>query len=192
MAGALAIGTSLSSGTAVVQAEPAPGTNDFAEIIDGFTVTFGPIKNAGTGMCLQPMDGSRADVPIVQMPCDSPLPPEQLWAFLPTVGSSTTIVNMNSHSCMYFNGPIQAGTQIFQALCDGTSNTWWTPPVVVRDVPDIAQQLRSRVGRRDSNLCIEATTDQPGLVMDVMSCDNVIRQLWNLPTPPTSTRAPRR
>jgi len=173
MAGALAIGAGLASGTAFVQAEPAPDTNAFADLIDSFAVTFHPIRSVGTDMCLQPMDGSTADVPIVQMPCDGSV--AQGWTFIPTVGSSTLIVNELSHSCMYFNGPIQAGTQIFQTLCDGTSNTWWTPV----PVPGVAQ-LRSRVGRRDSDLCIDVTANRrdPGLVMDVMPCNNVVRQLW--------------
>jgi len=54
LAGALAIGSSLGSGTAIVRAEPAPDTDDVTDLIDGFATDFSPSRTSAPACACNP------------------------------------------------------------------------------------------------------------------------------------------
>ncbi|MDX8048952.1 RICIN domain-containing protein [Lentzea sp. BCCO 10_0798] len=136
---------------------------------------FKPIKNVGSGMCLQPEAGSTFDAWIVQMPC-VPGSAIQNWHFDKISDDRYQIINEVSGRCFYMNGPVLAGSGIAQVAClpRVSNHVWKTTP----RPPSIAE-IRSMAGG-DRNLCLNVPGGQPitGLIVRTWPCANVPAQRW--------------
>jgi hypothetical protein len=148
---------------------------DLASVRSGI---FHPIKNAGSGMCLQPQGGSTGVATLVQRPCLADGDPEsdqQGWLFQSLGGSNVTIVNQRSGLCAYLNGEARDGTDIIQAECNGTTNTRWK----VQTTSGVTT-IMSRLRNRDTGFCAEMFNGLPidGSVAKVFRCFGTPQQAW--------------
>jgi hypothetical protein len=139
---------------------------------------FRPIKNVGSGMCLQPQDGATGVAPIVQRPClpdSDPNSALQGWLFQRFSGNDYSILNQHSGLCLYLNGEARDGTELIQVECNGTTNTRWKLSTTRGITP-----LMSRLRNTDTGFCAEMFNGQPidGLAAKVFRCFGTPAQAW--------------
>jgi Ricin-type beta-trefoil lectin domain len=84
------------------------------------------IKNLATGMCLQPGLVAGVGVQLIEEPCLSTKPDEQLWTETPGSGGTHVFVNKKTFACMDAHGPFAAGTPVDTWFCGNISNQRWT------------------------------------------------------------------
>ncbi|GLZ42793.1 RICIN domain-containing protein [Actinokineospora sp. NBRC 105648] len=137
---------------------------------------FHPIKNSGSGLCLQPQGGSTAElVAIVQMPCQRGNP-AQGWLEQRVGSHHYMFLNQASGFCFDVFGPAANGTRVLQGQCKRISNEEFNTNV---DLPAITV-LESRVGFRDTGFCVDVPGGQstPGLAVQVFRCNGTPAQSW--------------
>jgi ricin-type beta-trefoil lectin protein len=151
-------------------AEPGAAENAIAPL----SGVFRPFRNVGSSLCLQPSNGSTADVAIVQAPCDGS--DAQSWLPLRLSGNDYNFQNQHSLSCMYLNGPASNGTQIVQAPCIQVSNQLWRTSLLLPEVVTVT----TRVGNRVTNFCIDVPggSATPGVPIQLFTCNGTLAQRW--------------
>jgi hypothetical protein len=93
---------------------------------------------------------------IVELTRCNPSAPAQNWIFARQASGDFEILNPNG-KCLYVDGPARDNVEIIQADCNvfGTnnpaSNALWRPSSLTGFAT-----LRSRIGGRDSGLCIDS------------------------------------
>ncbi|GAB3897917.1 hypothetical protein GCM10029964_081560 [Kibdelosporangium lantanae] len=131
-----------------------------------------PIRNGATGACLQP-EGASTDLfaSIVVATCDGS--DQQRW-FLNAFGGGNQfqIANLRSHLCFdAFDGSFN-GARVLQNQCAPISNDQWkfgtTPPALTT--------IRSRVGFRDNNTCVDVPAGQ--VTARLVTCNGSPTQQW--------------
>jgi hypothetical protein len=158
------------SGGAAAHADPSLSTDPTANAVGEFHA----IRNVGNadhaGLCLQPDGGSTGEVAVVQKNCDGS--EAQSWLFQ-SVPNGFHIVNQHSGLCLNLFGPSANGTEIAQIHCVNVSNELWT----VSTLSGITT-LRSRVGFRDSGLCVDVPgqSGQDGLPVQSFQCNGTVAQ----------------
>jgi hypothetical protein len=160
LAGMMTLVAILAGSTAVQAATTAaatPAANAFAEI-----------KNADTGLCIQPQANSESD--LVQTFCNGSQ--AQHWIFVPNSNGSH-IVNQAAGLCVYMNGPVSSGSPIIQTGCTTVTNEDWkssTPPAVTT--------IMSRASHRDTGLCLAPESSGAGALLRIFTCNGTNAQLW--------------
>jgi hypothetical protein len=153
--------------TAAAAAKPQP--------VAAFAGVFNPIKNVGTGLCLQPQGGGGGEVVIVQERC-VPNSLTQNWQWRQVNGSVYQMINQLSGLCVYMNGPVAARSPLIQAGCTTVSNEKWKPSGTPPDVVSI----QSYAGNRNTNLCVEAenASTAAGARTWIQTCNGSLAQRW--------------
>ncbi len=135
-----------------------------------------PIKNAGSGLCLEPQ-GKSHDLfaPIMQVVCDGTS--EQRWTAQGFGGTNRwQFANEASHLCFdAFDGAFN-GARLLQNQCAPISNDQWKSS---RSLPDLVT-LMSRVGFRDTGFCVDVpNNDQsPNVALQLFQCNTTDAQKW--------------
>jgi hypothetical protein len=137
---------------------------------------FHPIKNTGTGMCLQPEFGSPVEFAnIVQMPCNRDNA-SQGWLEQRVGSHHYMFLNQSSGYCFdAFDGAFN-GARLLQGTCVRISNEEYNTNV---DLPNIAI-IESRVRFRDTGFCVDVPGGQPvvGAAMRIWVCNGSPAQRW--------------
>jgi hypothetical protein len=135
-----------------------------------------PIKNAGSGLCLEPQGKSlELFASIVQVGCDGTA--AQRW-FSQGFGGTNRwqFANEASHLCFdAFDGAFN-GARLLQNQCAPISNDQFTSS---RSLPDVVT-LMSRVGFRDTNFCIDVPGNDHSVnvAMQLFQCNTTDAQKW--------------
>lgn len=138
------------------------------------------IQNGGSGLCLQPADGSFAQgVAIVQLDCDKNTT-LQRWEAI-NFSSDLTVFqlrNVATQLCLDAQGGASNHTPIVQWPCNAISNEKW-------DAGFNFNILRSRVSGTSSHcLDVPAASLQPNVAMQLYRCtNNNLAQIWDLSGP---------
>jgi hypothetical protein len=147
------------------------GTGAPAHAANGFSW---PIRNDGTGKCLEPAGRSMVEgAPIVQQPCDGSL--AQDWGFVSLGGNAYRLLNHLTGFCIEATGNAVNGTSVVQWVCATVSNDTWDTG---RPPPD-SFRLTSRVSGTSSH-CLDVPGGQAvdGLAMQLYACNNTAAQRW--------------
>jgi Ricin-type beta-trefoil lectin domain len=112
---ALMLTATLSAAFALLGGQPASATPSI------YTIT-----NLATGMCLQPAQPADVGVQLVQQPCLSSKPAEQLWTEVVASGGKHVFINQKTFACMDAHGPFAPGTPVDTWFCGNISNQRWT------------------------------------------------------------------
>jgi hypothetical protein len=136
------------------------------------------IRLSNTQLCLQPRGGTPGDAPVELQSCN-PTAPAQNWLFVQK-SSDWQVVNQQSGKCLYVNGGSSSNVQIAHADCNafGTnnpvSNALWRPSSLTGFA-----SLRSRIGHRDSKLCVDSFGNAfPGIGLRTFTCNGTPQQTF--------------
>ena len=131
------------------------------------------IRNAGNNLCLQPRSGD-VFAPIVQLDCTGSA--EQRW-FIQDLGSRRyQFANLATHQCFdAFDGAFN-GARLLQNQCAPISNDQFLSSRVL----PASVNLRSRVGFKDTNFCIDVpqSTTERNVAMQLFQCNGTGAQQW--------------
>jgi hypothetical protein len=157
---------------AVSLASAAPAS---AEPADDFPTWWNWTKNMGSGLCLQPLDGSFAQGEVItQENCDlnSTL---QRWEAINVNGDVFQLRNVATGFCLDVNGRAANRTPVQQWTCNTSSNQKW-------DAGFNTNILRSRVSGTDSHcLDVPAASLQPRVAVQIYRCtNNNLAQNWDI------------
>lgn len=133
------------------------------------------VRNAATGKCLQPKDGSYADgVPIVQVTCNGNA--VQRWDFVDYDDHRFVVWNAATLKCMDAAGLNKNGTPIIQWPCGGSlTNLMFQAS---RDLPGYVS-LKSRVSNTSTH-CIDVPGGlaTEGAEMRLWACNDTASQTF--------------
>jgi len=156
-------------------AAPAAAANAQPTSIAPLAGAFHPIKNAGTGMCLEP-EGPAEFTRIRQMPCDR-ANPAQGWLEQRVGTHHYMFLNQHTGLCFdAFDGAVNGGRLLQSGCFRGLSTEEFNTDV---DLPNITI-IESRVHGRDTGFCVDVPGGQatPGLLMQIFRCNGTPAQRW--------------
>jgi hypothetical protein len=173
----LAAAIAIDSGGATAYADPAPSLPDSTSSVNPDDISdFHLIRLSNTQLCVQPLDRSTDDVIVVLTHCD-PTVDAQNWKIVRQSFADWAIINKQSEKCLYVNGGASENVEIIHAGCNvfGTntpaSNALWSHPNLGFST------LRSRIGHRDSGLCIDSFGNAfDGIGLRTFHCDSRLPQ----------------
>lgn len=152
---------------------------------------FGPFKNLGSGMCIQPSgDSSASGTAIVQEPCNVDATGRgndrfQQWSSV-CLNSSCSVfhyVNVGANLCMRargVGGPAN-GEQIMLWACNTISDLNWASPSV--DIPGhadyLGEYLQSRIsGSTGYCLDVPGASTAAGTALQLWGCNGTVAQIY--------------
>lgn len=167
MASVATMAAAVAGGGTVAQASSASTGH-----VTPFMGVFHPIKNAGNGMCLQPVDPV-PNSPVVQEPCDGGI--KQGWQYARDSLGGYVFVNQASGACLNAFIKAENGAPIGLDTCRSVSNERWetaTLPAVTK--------VESRIGGRPNGFCLDVpgASSAAGLQMQLWGCNGTPAQVW--------------
>jgi hypothetical protein len=139
-------------------------------------------QNGGSGLCLQPLNGSFAQGEVItQENCDKNSTLQRWEAINVTINGNLVIFqwrNVATQYCLDVNGSATNRTSVQQWTCNTSSNQKW-------DTGFNHNILRSRVSGTSSHcLDVPAASLQPGVAMQIYRCtNNNYAQIWDTSGP---------
>jgi hypothetical protein len=140
-----------------------------AHAADTPVITFSPIKNVQTGLCIEgqfPGSGAR----LMAVACDDGT--AQRWLVTPT-GQGNKIVNQLSGLCFHLDGAIASGSPVVQRICSLSTRQLWRS-----SLPPSTTLIRSNASSSATNLCITPQSTAAGAFLIVSRCASVTIQRW--------------
>jgi hypothetical protein len=157
-------GLSLVVGVTAINAQPST-----AHTLTLYPEPFHPIRNFGSGLCLQPT-GVSFDDPIVQAGCNGSS--AQAWYFVGLQNNHYMLANADGW-CINVAGELVNGQRVQQDQCQSSNAEWKS-----RTQLPAEGTLRSQLHFRDNNFCLDAPGEEPGQALRVWECKDLLSQRW--------------
>lgn len=157
-------GLGSASGVTAANAQPSP-----AQFVIPFAEPFHPIRNFGSGLCLQPT-GVSFDDPIVQVGCNGSS--AQAWFFVGLQNNHYMLANADGW-CINVAGELVNGQRVQQDQCQSSNAEWKSGTQLPAEGP-----LRSQLHFKDNDFCLDAPGEEPGQMIRVWQCNRALAQRW--------------
>ena len=152
------------AGVTAANAQPSP-----AESVNLIAEPFHPIKNFGSGLCLQPT-GVNFDDPIVQVGCNRSS--AQAWFFV-ALGNNHYMLANSDGWCINVAGELVNGQRVQQDQCQSSNAEWKSSKQLPGEGP-----LRSQPHFKDNDFCLDAPSEEIAQAIRVWQCNGLLAQRW--------------